>query len=67
MANFIQSREAEQCRSHHQKMEKKYHTFYQILIKLRTDFHNSLDNEHVKTELEDQGYKVREGGLLSDS
>jgi hypothetical protein len=35
MAAFIATREAEQCRSHHQKMEKKYHTFYQILLRLR--------------------------------
>ena len=46
-------------------MEKKYHTFYQILMKLRTDFHNSLEGEHVRGELEEQGYKVREGGLLT--
>jgi hypothetical protein len=48
-------------------MEKKYHTFYQILIKLRTDFHNSLDGELVRGELEEQGYKVRDGGLLTES
>ena len=46
-------------------MEKKYHTFYQILMKLRTDFHNNLEGEHVRGELEEQGYKVREGGLLT--
>jgi hypothetical protein len=45
MANFMKSREAEQCRSHHQKMEKKYHNFYQILLKLRMDFYSSLDPE----------------------
>jgi hypothetical protein len=35
MANFIGSREAEQCRSHHQKMEKKYHSFPNITLYLR--------------------------------
>lgn len=35
MSDFIGTREAEQCRSHHQKMEKKHHTFYRILAHLR--------------------------------
>lgn len=51
MASFIQTREAEQCRSHHQKMEKKYHSFYQILIKLRTDFYHSGGTEHLRHDL----------------
>ena len=67
MANFIQTREAEQCRSHHQKMEKKYHSFYQIIIKLRMDFFSSLSTEAIRNELEDQGYKIKEGTLLTES
>ena len=66
MANFIQTREAEQCRSHHQKMEKKYHSFYQILIKLRMDFYAGLSTDPVRSELEDQGYKLKEGTLITD-
>ena len=43
MANFIGSREAEQCRSHHQKMEKKYHSFSKILINLRKQHYNTQE------------------------
>lgn len=43
MATFIGSREAEQCRSHHQKMEKKYKTFPCILLYLRRAHYNSED------------------------
>ena len=35
MAKFVSTREAEQCRSHHQKMEKKHKTFAKILLNLR--------------------------------
>lgn len=35
MSTFIGTREAEQCRSHHQKMEKKFHSFSKILMHLR--------------------------------
>jgi hypothetical protein len=52
MANFIETREAEQCRSHHQKMEKKHHTFYKIIKSLRNEFYLSGDPKHVKTDLE---------------
>lgn len=44
MALFVGSREAEQCRSHHQKMEKKHRTIRSILISLR------LDHYAAKTE-----------------
>jgi len=43
MALFIGSREAEQCRSHHQKMEKKYHSFTNIILYLRTFHYGSED------------------------
>ena len=55
MADFIGTREAEQCRSHHQKMEKKYHTFYKILKSLRLEFFITADPLHVKTDLETRG------------
>jgi hypothetical protein len=51
MASFINTREAEQCRSHHQKMEKKYQSFYQILLKLRMDFYNTANPDLIKIEL----------------
>lgn len=41
MANFMGTREAEQCRSHHQKMEKKHHTFPNILLYLRKNHYGS--------------------------
>ena len=54
MASFVKTREAEQCRSHHQKMEKKYHSFYQILLKLRLRFYDSPSEEPLRLELEQQ-------------
>lgn len=50
MADFIGSREAEQCRSHHQKMEKKFKSFYKILKNLRLDFYMSADPSYVKSD-----------------
>ena len=42
MALFVATREAEQCRSHHQKMEKKYHhSFCLILLHLREEHYHS--------------------------
>lgn len=52
MAEFIGTREAEQCRSHHQKMERKYHSFYKILKHLRQENYMSADSIHVKIDLE---------------
>ena len=49
MALFVGSREAEQCRSHHQKMEKKYNTISKILINLRKQHYDSED-EHLLIE-----------------
>ena len=48
-------------------MEKKYHSFYQILMKLRMDFYTNLSTEAVRLELEDQGYKLKEGTLIGES
>jgi hypothetical protein len=33
-------------------MEKKYHTFYQILLKLRMDFYNTASPDELKSDLE---------------
>lgn len=41
MEIFLGTREAEQCRSHHQKMEKKHKTFQEILLHLRTHFYGT--------------------------
>ena len=52
MADFIGSREAEQCRSHHQKMEKKFKSFYKILKNLRFEFYSLADPEYVRRDFE---------------
>lgn len=66
MASFIATREAEQCRSHHQKMEKKYHTFYQILLKLRMDFYSTANPEELRVDLEEGGFKLKDTTLISE-
>ena len=66
MASFIATREAEQCRSHHQKMEKKYHTFYQILLKLRMDFYSTASPEELRHDLEDGGHRLKESALITE-
>ena len=43
MATFIGTRAADQCRSHHQKMEKKYKTFHYIIYNLRLNHYNTLE------------------------
>ena len=47
MSTFIGTREAEQCRSHHQKMEKKYNSFANILLYLRQSHYGSDDSAPV--------------------
>ena len=66
MANFMKSRQAEQCRSHHQKMQKKYNNFYQILIKLRMEFYSTLKREELAEDLEERGYKIKQNYLMSE-
>lgn len=51
MAQFVGTREAEQCRSHHQKMEKKYETFLRILEHLRKKHYGTLEANPLKGEL----------------
>ena len=53
MAIFIGTREAEQCRSHHQKMEKKYSTFYKIIENLRKHFYGTTDSAPIIKELKE--------------
>jgi hypothetical protein len=51
MEIFIGTRQAEQCRSHHQKMEKKYINFISIISNLREGHYNTLDIEPIREEL----------------
>ena len=51
MALFIGSREAEQCRSHHQKMEKKYHSFANIIFFLRKFHYGCEDTTSLEEDL----------------
>jgi hypothetical protein len=63
MALFIGTREAEQCRSHHQKMEKKYSSFANIahyLRKLHYDCDHAMmmedmANHHVQQRVSQLG------------
>ena len=58
MAKYIGTREAEQCRSHHQKMEKKFGSFSRILRYLRKKHYGNDSTENllqdVATEFEEQ-------------
>jgi hypothetical protein len=47
MADFLGSRAADQCRSHHQKMEKKYKTFYNIIFNLRMAHYSTIDTSEL--------------------
>lgn len=58
MATFIGTRAADQCRSHHQKIEKKYHSFLNILTSLRQIYDTDNEEQHVKHE-----YLVRLQGI----
>ena len=51
MSSFILTRKAEQCRSHHQKMEKKYRSFYKIIGFLRQSFYNSHSPDYIQEEI----------------
>jgi len=52
MATFVGTREAEQCRSHHQKMEKKYHSIAKILLSLRRQHYDSEVEVGLREDLE---------------
>lgn len=51
MADFLGSRAADQCRSHHQKMEKKYKNFYNIIYNLRVLHYGSASTAELLSEL----------------
>ena len=51
MSTYVGTREAEQCRSHHQKMEKKYHTFGHILEHLREQHYGTISPENLEADL----------------
>lgn len=51
MEIFLGSREAEQCRSHHQKMEKKYQSYQSILLHLRNQYYGTDDHIPIAEDL----------------
>ena len=51
MEKFVGTREAEQCRSHHQKMEKKYKSFKQILVHLRKTHYGTDEEKPLAQDL----------------
>ena len=55
MEKFVHSREAEQCRSHHQKMEKKYGSFSKILKALRSMHYGDGDSDAVASDMKANG------------
>ena len=55
MERFVISREAEQCRSHHQKMEKKHGSFLNILKVLRDSHYGSDDFQPVLLDIKSNG------------
>ena len=55
MEKFVGSREAEQCRSHHQKMEKKHGSFTTILRELRRQHYTTEDSETVLSDMRCNG------------
>ena len=55
MEKFVGTREAEQCRSHHQKMEKKHGAFTTILRELRRQHYDSEDAETVLADIRTHG------------
>lgn len=63
MANFIGSREAEQCRSHHQKMEKKFHSFPNIILYLRKLHYGFEDTHLLEEDLQKNSISIS-GGLM---
>ena len=66
MASFLGSREAEQCRSHHQKMEKKFdHSFCKILLFLREQHYASKCTLVLEEEILKDCIDVG-SGLLSE-
>jgi hypothetical protein len=61
MEMFVGTRQAEQCRSHHQKMEKKYLNFTTIVSNLRKQHYNTLDVDPLLEEINAFGAHATEG------
>ena len=47
MSEFLMTRIPEQCRSHHQKMEKKYNNFPNLLKSLRFERFGCHNHEKI--------------------
>lgn len=71
MADFVGSRAADQCRSHHQKMEKKFKSFYNIIYSLRMDDNLTLDVEKMREDMRNFGiegeFNLIEPEVLSEN
>lgn len=61
MEMFVGTRQAEQCRSHHQKMEKKYLNFTTIISNLRKMHYNSQEVDSVLEDINNFGAHATEG------
>lgn len=61
MELFVGTRQAEQCRSHHQKMEKKYHNFITIVSNLRNIHYNSADVDLLLQDMQNAAVSPPEG------
>lgn len=66
MADFLGSRAADQCRSHHQKMEKKFKHFYSIIYNLRLLHYGVPGSAELLAELRQLGLCI-EDGLISEA
>lgn len=58
METFIGTRQAEQCRSHHQKMEKKYHNFITIITNLRHQHYGTEDLDPILEDIHANGHSL---------
>ena len=63
MATFIGTREAEQCRSHHQKIENKAESFFHNLQMLRVENYDSLSPQPLVDDMVRSGYGLKEIGV----
>jgi hypothetical protein len=60
MERFVATREAEQCRSHHQKMEKKHGSFVSILKELRKQHYGTCDADCIVGDMLANGVECPE-------
>ena len=67
MATFVGTREAEQCRSHHQKMEKKYHSIAKILLSLRRQHYDSEVDVGLREDLDRNNVEIVDDILSSET